>query len=181
MLSCSPTRRSWSATCRASGSARRRPGSGAAAGRSAPKRRMPIGPGGRACSSCAWPDCPAGDNPTAAAARRAVAVSSRKPTRTPRWPALRNLAMTASTAARSSACPPIPRAAPAATMIVPARQDQRLQPLPESALFAAIEDVHVGRITSITMQRAAGCEQHVRRYLTPGDLGRTGAFPATGY
>ncbi len=28
MLSCSPTHRSWSATCRASGSARRRPGSG---------------------------------------------------------------------------------------------------------------------------------------------------------
>jgi hypothetical protein len=44
MLSCSPARRSWSATCRASGSARRRPGSGAAAGRSAPRRRMPIRP-----------------------------------------------------------------------------------------------------------------------------------------
>ena len=90
MLSCSPTRRSWSATCRASGSARRRPGSGAATGRSAPIRRMPIRPGWRACSSCAWLDCPAGDIPAAAAGHRAVAVSFRKPTRTPRWPALRN-------------------------------------------------------------------------------------------
>ncbi len=44
MLSCSPTRRSWSATCRAGGSAGRGPGSGAAAGRSAPVRRMPIRP-----------------------------------------------------------------------------------------------------------------------------------------
>ena len=34
------------------------------------KRRYdecPFVPGWRACSSCAWPDCPAGDNPTAAA------------------------------------------------------------------------------------------------------------------
>ena len=232
MLSCSPTRRSWSAMCRASGSARRRPGSGAATGRSAPIRRMPIRPGWRACSSRAWPNCPAGDIPAAAAGHRAVAVSFRKPTRTPRWPALRNFGddterprykckpprlrvapwrveraatcdtlierlgqlakadpslllqshpvtsdlagqpspvsdpaykhredlidaccapglhhrgrATASTAARSSACPPIPRAAPAATMIVPARQDQRLQPLPESALFAADPSVCTG-------------------------------------
>jgi len=66
MLSCSPTRRWWSAMCRASGSARRRPGSGAAAG----QRRYdecPFAPGWRACSSCAWPARPAGDNPTAAA------------------------------------------------------------------------------------------------------------------
>ncbi len=27
----------------------------------------PFAPGWRACSSCAWPNCPAGDNPTAAA------------------------------------------------------------------------------------------------------------------
>ncbi len=33
--------------------------------------------------------------------------------------------------------PANPAGGPAATMIVPARQDQRLQPLPESALFAA--------------------------------------------
>src|SRR5271165_6872997 len=47
-----------------------------------------------ACSSCAWPDCPAGDIPMAAAGRRAQAASSRKPTRTPRWSAPQSWAMT---------------------------------------------------------------------------------------
>ncbi len=37
--------------------------------------------------------------------------------------------------------PANPAGGPAATMIVPASQDQRLQPLPESALFAAREYV----------------------------------------
>ncbi len=56
MLSCSPARRSWSATCRASGSGRRSPGSGAATGRSAPIRRMPIRPRlcGRAVPAPGW-------------------------------------------------------------------------------------------------------------------------------
>ena len=41
--------------------------------------------------------------------------------------------------------PDTPTNGPAATMIVPARPQQRLQPLPQSALLAAIEDVYLKR------------------------------------
>ena len=93
-LSCSSTRRSWSATRGASGSARRRSGRGTAAGRSALIRRTSIRRALRAFGSCGWPDCQAGDIPTAARGRRAEAASSRKPTRTPRWSAVQSWAMT---------------------------------------------------------------------------------------